>query len=91
MKLWDTRHPTKPLFTEKFKETWIFDIAICAKDNSGVSQTTLVATISNRKDEIVFYEFSKKAFKVVKKFKSQVKKCLWLSPSEMGESSDQLK
>lgn len=88
MKLWDTRHHSKPVFTEKYKDTWIFDIAICSKDSSGASQTTLVSTISNRKDEIVFYEFSRKTFKVIKKFKTQVKKCLWLSPSEVGDSSD---
>ena len=60
MKMWDTRSPNRPVFAEKFKDHWVQDIAVCPKDKSSPSQTTLVATISSRKDEIVFYEFTKK-------------------------------
>jgi hypothetical protein len=37
-----------------------------------------MASVSNKKDEIVFYEVGRKNFKIIKKYKSSVKKCKFL-------------
>ena len=63
--MWDTRQTNKPIHSEKFKETRIQDLVVNKFDQSGPQQTTLMAAISNKKDEIVFYEFTRKSFKVI--------------------------
>tara|TARA_B110000285_G_C14831697_1_gene471178 strand:- start:426 stop:638 length:213 start_codon:yes stop_codon:yes gene_type:complete len=69
MRMWDTRQTNKPLFSDKFKDVRIQDLVVNKFDNSGSQQTSLIAAVSNKKDEIVFFEFTRKNFKSIKRFK----------------------
>ena len=82
MRMWDTRHQNKPLFSDKFKDLQIKDLVVNKFDSSGPQQTSLIAAVSNKKDEIVFFEFTRKSFKCVKRFRCSVKKCQFLSMNE---------